>query len=36
MYKKKNSTEVRIMQGREEQMRVLEVWHSDPNLGTLE
>ena len=33
MYKKKNSDEVRIIQSREEQMRVLEVWHSDPTSG---
>ena len=30
MYKKKNSDEVRIIQSREEQMRVLEVWHLNP------
>ena len=33
MYKKKNSDEVRIIQSREEQMWVLEVWHSDPTPG---
>ena len=33
MYKKKNTAEVRITLGREEQMRVLEVWHSDPTSG---
>ena len=33
MYKKKNSDEVRIIQSREEQMWVLEVWHSDPTSG---
>ena len=30
MYKKKNSAEVRIIQSKEEQIRVLEVRHSDP------
>ena len=30
MYKKKNSDEVRMIQSREEQIRVLEVRHSDP------
>ena len=35
MYKK-NSDEVRILQSREEQMQVLEVWHSDPTSGHLE
>ena len=33
MYKKKNSDEVRIIQSREEQMWVLEVWKSDPTSG---
>ena len=33
MYKEKNSDEVRIIQSREEQMWVLEVWHSDPTSG---
>ena len=35
MYKKKNSDEVRIIQSREEQMWVLDVWHSDPTSGHL-
>ena len=34
MYKKKlNSDEVRIIQSREEQTQVLEVWHSDLTPG---
>jgi len=33
MYKKKNSDGVRIIQSREEQMQVLEVWHSAPTSG---
>ena len=33
MYKKKNSDEVRIIQSREEQMRILEMCHSDPTSG---
>ena len=32
MYKK-NNDKVRIIQSREEQMRALEVWHSDPTSG---
>ena len=32
MYKK-NSAEVRMIQSREEQMQVLEVWHSAPTSG---
>ena len=33
MYKKKNSDEVRIVQSSEEQMRVVEMCHSDPTSG---
>ena len=33
MYKKKNSDELRIIRGREEQMQVLEMCHSDPTSG---
>ena len=33
MYKKKNKEEVRIMQSREEQLRILEMCHSNPTSG---
>ena len=33
MYKKKNKEEVRIIQSREEQLRILEMCHSDPTSG---
>ena len=33
MYRKKNKEEVRILQSKEEQLRILEMCHSDPTSG---